>query len=89
MGKRTYISQGHTRNHTGRLLYKKPNYPLQGRWHIDVKNPFFHKERGVKGIMELARTCKVPVQQLARQSSWMALVSIELDLAVKEGILID
>lgn len=86
---RTFISHGHTRNHKGRLLYKNPNYPLHGRWHIDVKNPFFHKERGVKGIMELARTCKVPVQQMARQSSWMALVSIEMDMAVKEGILIN
>jgi DNA polymerase elongation subunit (family B) len=87
--KRMFNSQGRTLKNYDRRLYNRLDYPLHGRWHIDVQNPFFRKERGVKGIMELASACKVPVQQMARQSPWMALVSIELDLAVKEGILIN
>jgi DNA polymerase-2 len=89
VAKRTIITEGRTITSYGRVYYKSPDYPLRGRWHIDINNSFFHKETGVDGILELARISKVPVQRMARQSPGTAMTSIELDLAVREGILIN
>jgi DNA polymerase II len=89
VAKRTIITEGRTITSYGRVFYKSPDYPLRGRWHIDINNSFFHRETGVDGILELARISKVPVQRMARQSPGTAMTSIELDLAVREGILIN
>ncbi len=86
--KRTIITEGRTFYSYGMVLYKGAAYPLRGRWHIDLNNSFFHKETGLDGIVELARLAKIPVQRMARQSPGTAMSSIELDYAVKEGILI-
>src|ERR1044072_817846 len=60
VAKRTIITEGRTITSYGRVFYKSPDYPLRGRWHIDINNSFFHKETGVDGILELARISKVP-----------------------------
>jgi DNA polymerase elongation subunit (family B) len=89
IARRTIITEGRTITSYGRVFYKSPDYPLRGRWHVDTKNSFFHQQTGVDGILELARIAKVPVQRMARQSPGTAMTSIELDLAVREGILIN
>lgn len=89
IARRTIITEGRTITSYGRVFYKSPDYPLRGRWHIDVKNSFFHSQTGVDGILELSRLSKVPVQRMARQSPGTAMTSIELDIAVREGILIN
>jgi DNA polymerase-2 len=89
IARRTLYMKGRTLTSYGRVFHKSPDYPLRGRWHIDVKNSFFHQQTGVDGILELARIAKVPVQRLARQSPGMTRTSIERDLAVREGILIN
>jgi DNA polymerase II len=86
--RRTIITEGRTFHSYGQVIYKGPAYPLRGRWHIDVRNSFFHKETGLDGIIEMARLAKIPVQRMARQSMGTAMTSIQLDLAVKEDILI-
>jgi DNA polymerase-2 len=89
IAKRTIITEGRTITSYGRVFYKSPDYPLRGRWHIDINNSFFHKETGLDGILELARISMVPVQRMARQSPGTAMTSVELALAVREGILIN
>jgi DNA polymerase II len=86
--RRTIITEGRTFYSYGLVLYKGADYPLRGRWHIDVNNSFFHKETGIDGILELARLAKIPVQRMARQSPGTAMSSIELDYAVNHQILI-
>jgi DNA polymerase-2 len=86
--KRKIITEGRTFYSYGMVLYKGADYPLRGRWHIDVNNSFFHKETGLDGILELARLSKLPVQRMARQSPGTAMSSIELDYAVNHDILI-
>ncbi len=72
----------------GQVIYKGPSYPLFGRWHIDRKNSFAFHETDLEGLLELARLARVPVQRMARRSPGTAMTSIELDRAVRDGILV-
>lgn len=78
---RTYLSYG-------RVIYKGPNYPLFGRWHVDRRNSFAYHETQLEGLLELARLAKMPVQRAARRSPGTAMTSMEIDRAVKDGILV-
>jgi DNA polymerase-2 len=72
----------------GKVIYKGPNYPLFGRWHIDRKNSFAFHETQLEGLLELARLAKMPVQRAARRSPGTAMTSLEIERAVKDGILV-
>jgi DNA polymerase-2 len=72
----------------GRMLYYPPAFPLYGRWHIDRAQSFLIGETGFAGIVELARLAKLPVQRAARASIGTILTSMQLDLAVRRGLLI-
>lgn len=72
----------------GKVIYKGPNYPLFGRWHVDRKNSFAFHETQLEGLLELARLAKMPVQRTARRSPGTAMTSIEIERAVKDGILV-
>jgi DNA polymerase II len=89
IARRTIITEGRTFTSYGRVLYSSAAYPLRGRWHIDIKNSFFHSQTGLNGTVELARLTKIPVQRMARQSPGTAMSSIQLDLAIGEGTLIN
>ncbi|MCG3143147.1 MAG: hypothetical protein HONDAALG_00468 [Gammaproteobacteria bacterium] len=72
----------------GKVIYKGPNYPLFGRWHIDRKNSFAFHETQLEGLLEMARLAKTPVQRAARRSPGTAMTSLEIERAVKDGILV-
>ncbi len=78
---RSYLSYG-------RVLYRGPAYPLYGRWHVDRRASFFYGETGLEGLLETARLARVPVQRMARTTPGTAITSMQLDLAVREGILV-
>jgi len=86
--KRKIITEGRTYFSYGRIIYKGPSYPLFGRWHIDKNNSFIHRETNLDGLIELSRLAKVPVQRMARTSPGSAMSSMQMDRAVKDGILI-
>ncbi len=86
--KRKIVTEGRTYFSYGRIIYKGPSYPLFGRWHIDSKNSFIHRETELDGLIELSRLAKIPVQRMARTSPGSAMSSMQMDRAVKEGILI-
>ncbi len=86
--KRKIITEGRTYFSYGRIIYKGPSYPFFGRWHINGKNSFMHRETGLDGLIELARLAKIPVQRMARTSPGSAMSSMQMDRAIKEGILI-
>ena len=85
---RKIITEGRTYLSYGRIIYKGPSYPLFGRWHIDSRNSFIHRETEMDGLVELARLAKIPVQRMARTSPGSAMSSMQMDRAIKEGILI-
>ncbi len=86
--RRKIVTEGRTYFSYGRIIYKGPNYPLFGRWHIDSKNSFIHREAELDGLIELARLSKIPVQRMARTTPGSAMSSMQMDRATKEGILI-
>lgn len=86
--KRKIETEGRTYFSYGRIIYKGPSYPLFGRWHIDAKNSFIHREAELHGLVELARLAKVPVQRMARTSPGSAMSSMEMDRAIRDRVLI-
>lgn len=81
-------TEGRTYMSYGQIIYKGPSYPLIGRWHVDNRNSFATSETGLEGLFELARLGQMPVQRCARRSPGTAMTSIQISLAVREGILI-
>ncbi len=81
-------TEGRTYFSYGRIIYKPPNYPLFGRWHIDRKNSFTHHESGMEGLLELSRLSRVPVQRMSRTSPGTAMTSLQIYRAICEGILV-
>ena len=72
----------------GRVYHKAPTRRLFGRVHIDVNNTFIYTACGLEGLIEVSRTCRVPLQRAARASIGSIMSSLQLYTAWKEGILI-
>ncbi len=72
----------------GRIVYRAPSKTFFGRWHIDEENSFIVSQTGLDGLFELARLSKIPMQRLARTSPGTGISSMQLDMAVRDGILI-
>ncbi|HRG77275.1 MAG TPA: DNA polymerase domain-containing protein, partial [Leptospiraceae bacterium] len=85
---RQIIRKGTSFNTYGAMIYRAPSYPLLGRWHIDRANSFVYKEAELRGIMELSRISRLPMQRMARASTGTALTAIETDVALQEGYLV-
>jgi DNA polymerase-2 len=86
--RRQLVTEGRSYMSYGQVLYRSPDYPLFGRWHIDRRNSFWATETGLDGLVEVARVSKLPVQRAARRSIGTGISSIELDLAYRDGYLI-
>jgi DNA polymerase II len=85
---RRLVTEGQSFFTYGKMLYFPPAYPLYGRWHIDRAHSFLYHETGFAGIIELARLAKLPVQRAARASIGTILTSMQLDVAVRQRLLI-
>ena len=86
--KRKIITEGRTYFGNGRVVHRGPSYPLFGRWHIDSDDSFVHRETELDGLIELSRLAKIPAQRMARTSPGAAMSSMQMDRAIKDGILI-
>ena len=72
----------------GRVCYKAPTHRLYGRIHVDEANTFIYSACGLDGLIEVARTCRVPLHKAARASIGSIMSSLQLYQATKDGILI-
>ncbi len=72
----------------GRIVFKDSTTTLFGRLHIDRKNSFVVGETDLEGLFELSRLTKLPLQYMARTSTGTGITSMQLDLAVRQRILI-
>ncbi|HJX23348.1 MAG TPA: DNA polymerase domain-containing protein [Candidatus Bathyarchaeia archaeon] len=72
----------------GRVYFKSPMRRLHGRIHIDVDNTFIYRDCGLEGLIEIARTCRVPLHRAARASIGTIMSSLQLYQAVKDDIMI-
>src|SRR2546425_2113527 len=72
----------------GQVVFQAGAEMLHGRWHIDLRNSFIYAESELAGLLEVARLARIPVQELARTSTGTAISSMQLQRAVRDGILI-
>ncbi len=72
----------------GRSFYRANPIRLYGRIHIDLNNTFILSESGFEGLIEIARTCRVPLHTAARNSIGSSMSSLQFYQAIKDDILI-
>lgn len=72
----------------GRTYYRAPTRRLFGRVHIDESNTFILKECGIDGLIEIARTCRVPLHRASRSSIGSSMSSLQFYQATKDDYLI-
>jgi len=72
----------------GRVYFKAPMRRLYGRIHIDAQNTFIYSACGLHGLIEVSRTCRVPLHRAARASIGTIMSSLQLYQATKDDILI-
>lgn len=71
----------------GQTVYRPAAKMLRGRLHVDTSS-FMYREGGVSGIMDLARVCGIPFQDLARVTPGTAISSMQIDQALRTGHLV-
>jgi len=71
----------------GRIIYKPGGYQLRGRLHIDTQT-FIVKEGGMRGLIDLGRITGIPLQQLSRLSPGSAVTALQVNQALKDGVLV-
>jgi DNA polymerase I len=72
----------------GRVYHKAGMRRLFGRIHIDVNNTFIYTACGLDGLIEVSRTCRVPLHRAARASIGTIMSSLQLYTGWKDGILV-
>ena len=77
----TYFSYGQT-------YYRSPTRRLYGRIHVDENNTFIVRESGINGLIEIARSCRVPLHKAARSSIGTTMSSLQNYQALKDGFLV-
>jgi DNA polymerase elongation subunit (family B) len=72
----------------GRVIYKPPEWMLNGRTHLDMANSFLLGESGIYGLIELSRLSRIPLQLLSRVTPGTAITAIQIAQALKDDVLI-
>lgn len=72
----------------GRTFYRAGAIRLYGRIHVDESNTFILSEAGFEGLIEIARTCRVPLHMAARNSIGSSMSSLQFYQAIKDDVLI-
>jgi DNA polymerase elongation subunit (family B) len=72
----------------GRTFYSAPTNRLYGRVHIDEYNTFILSECGFEGLIEIARTCRVPLHRAARSSIGSSMSALQFYQAIRDDVLI-
>jgi len=71
----------------GRILYKPGRCLLSGRLHLDASS-FVFREGGLSGLIDLARITGIPIQELSRLSPGSAVTALQVNQALKDGVLV-
>ncbi len=81
-------ASGNTYFSYGRTFYRASIQRLYGRVHVDYSNTFVISEADLDGLIEIARTCRVPLHTAARNSIGSSMTSMQLYQAIKDEVLI-
>ena len=80
--------KGNTYFSYGRIYYKSTPQKLLGRLHIDHENSGFYAHYGLEALMEVSRTCRIPLHRASRVSIGTCMTAIQIHQAVSDGFLI-
>ncbi len=72
----------------GRVYYRAAPQRLLGRLHIDLENSGFYARYGLEGLVEIARTCRIPLHSASRVTIGTSMKSVQLYQAHKDGFLV-
>ena len=72
----------------GRVYFRDAPQRLLGRLHIDTENSGLYAHYGLEGLIEVARTCRIPLHRASRGTIGTCMMAIQLHQAVKDGFLI-
>ena len=72
----------------GQTYYRSPTRRLYGRIHVDENNTFIVRESGLNGLIEIARSCRVPLHKASRSSIGTSMSSLQNYQALKDGFLV-
>ncbi|MFA5364665.1 MAG: DNA polymerase domain-containing protein [Candidatus Bathyarchaeia archaeon] len=72
----------------GQTYYRSPTRRLYGRIHVDENNTFVVRESGVNGLIEISRSCRVPLHKASRSSIGTTMSALQNYQALKDNILI-
>ena len=72
----------------GRSFFRAPMRRLYGRVHLDEASTFILNECGLEGLIEIARTCRVPLHRASRSSIGSSMSSLQFYQAIKNDVLI-
>lgn len=61
----------------GRVYRKFSGVKLKGRLHIDSSNSMLYNETGLEGVIEVARTTRIPIQDAARYTIGSCMTSLQ------------
>ncbi len=88
---RTYLRPSSKRSNVyfsyGKIYYRPPLWRFPGRIHVDYDS-FYVSQCGLAGAVEIARTCRIPLQRATSVTIGTAMTSAQLYHAVRGGILI-
>ena len=77
----SYFSYGH-------IYYRAAPQRLLGRLHLDSENSGLYAHYGLEGLIEVARTCRIPLHRASRVSIGTCMTAIQLYQAIKDDLLI-
>lgn len=72
----------------GQVVYRGQQVHLYGRFHIDQCNAMMYGEYGLHGAFEQARVTGLPVQEIARKSPGSGVTALQMQAALRRGILV-
>ena len=72
----------------GQVVHRGRQTHLYGRWHIDRRNAMMYGEYGLLGVLEQARVSGLPVQEMARKSPGAGVTAMQMQTALRQGILV-
>lgn len=72
----------------GQVLRSDPQFPIEGRIHIDFTSSFMFREGGLEGLYELARVSATRIGDAARKSPGSVISAIQYRVAMEDGVLV-
>jgi DNA polymerase II len=72
----------------GQIVYRGEQVHLFGRWHVDRKNAMLWSDYQLDGVLEMARVTGLPLQTSARVSPGTGISAIQMQAALRQGILV-